>query len=160
MLVGGLSACLAWYRINMLITIGVNAIIRVIGKCDDFLHFCGVIGICEKGDQVPIDGRQPALDICYSYLHVASVQANIVCCIRLSGSQGSVRRCQSKVAVAKYAKAITGIPDILQGTERGERPIVCAMLALDDVEHALRYTLNAQLVVAGYDALQDLRLRI
>src|SRR5205809_585651 len=160
MLVGGLSARLTWNRIDMLITVGVNAVIRMIGKCDDFLHFCGVTRICEKGKQVLIDGRYPALDIGYGYLHVAGVQANVVCCIGLSSSQGSVRRSQGKVAVAKYAKAITDIPDILQGAEGGERPIVCAMLALDDVEHALGYTLNAQRVVGGYDALQDLRLRI
>src|SRR5215472_2813276 len=56
MLIGGLRACLTRYRIDMLITVDVNSVIRVIGECDDFLHFCSVTGIREKGEQVLIDG--------------------------------------------------------------------------------------------------------
>lgn len=78
MLVGGLGACLAWDRIDMLIAIYVNAIIRMIGKGDDLLHFYCIAGMCEKGQQVLIDGRHPALDVGYSYLHVAGMQANVI----------------------------------------------------------------------------------
>ncbi len=46
MLVGGLGACLAWDRIDMLIAIYVNAVIRVIGKGDDLLHFYCIAGMC------------------------------------------------------------------------------------------------------------------
>lgn len=160
MLVGGLGACLAWDRIDMLIAIYVNAIIRMIGKGDDLLHFYCIAGMCEKGQQVLIDGRHPALDVGYSYLHVAGMQANVIRCIGLSSSQGGVCRGQGKVAVAKYAKTITDIPDILQGAERGERLVMCAVPAFNDIYHTQGHTLSGRCVVAGHDTLQDLRLSI
>lgn len=160
MLVGGLGTRLAWDRVDMLVSVDVNAVIGMIDKCDDLLHFDGIAGLCEKGEQVSIDSRQPALDVGYSNLHVAGMQANVIRCIGLRSSQGSVCCGQGKIAVAQYAKAIPDILDILQGAERGERLVVRAMVALDDVYHTLGCTLSSSSVVTGHDALQDLRLGV
>src|SRR6266446_6719300 len=105
-----------------------------------------MIRIADQVKHILIDGREPALDVADTYLHMPSVDADQIRRIGARCCEGGMSSCRGKVAVGtQQTKAITSADcDVLNATLRTNLPVVRTLCTFDDVNHTLRDALNCR----------------